>query len=122
MNSTTDDIEADVLVGIIVIPLFLGLMIYLATALFVWPYARPIFPFYWLLLFILVPPLFPFLLLYMLFFVLWPIGILPARRRVVVVQDVAVEASTRGRVRPAGVVVAVPSRSTRPSSGRGNRV
>lgn len=99
-NST--EIETATIVGVIVIPLFLGLMLYLAAALCVWPYARPIFPFGLLLLFILFPPFFPFFLIYMLFFVFWPVPFFT--RNVVVGYPTAtveiVEPSTRGRIRP----------------------
>ena len=55
----------------IVLPIVLGFMLYSSFVCMVWPYARvsPL-PFWLLFLAILVPPLFPFLLLY-LFFVFW---------------------------------------------------
>ena len=53
----------------VVLPLTVGLFLYMTTALWVWPYARPIFPLWLLLFVILFPPLFPFLIVYLLFFI-----------------------------------------------------
>ena len=49
----------------LVVPGVLVSLFYCSAALMVWPYARPILP-VWILFFaILIPPLFPFLLLYL---------------------------------------------------------
>lgn len=45
---------------------FWVLLFYSLTAMFVWPHARPVFPFGVLLLCILFPPFFPFLLFILL--------------------------------------------------------
>ena len=98
------------LVAIIVIPVLFVSLFYFAIALMVWPYARPIVPFGLLLLFVFFPPLFPFLLFYLLFvFAFRPIS----ANETVVVRGVIVEPSTRGRIRPA---------STSVVGTRGNRV
>lgn len=88
--------ETDAIVGLIVVPAFLGLVLYMSVALFVWPIARPLVPLTILLLFLFLPPLFPFLVLYLLF-VSCSFGL---RRPDVVREVVVVEPSTRGRVRP----------------------
>lgn len=49
----------------VLIPTWIGLLLYSALALSVYPYARPLLPFWLLLIAILVPPLFPFLLMYL---------------------------------------------------------
>jgi hypothetical protein len=96
------DIERETIVNVLVVPLFLGLILYITAALCVWPYARPIFPFGLLLLFIIFPPFFPFFLIYMLLFVFWPVPL--STSNVVVGYPTAtvgiVEPSTRGRIRP----------------------
>jgi len=53
-------------VGWVIVPLFLSVIVYMALSLMVWPYARPLMPLTVLLLGLLVPPLFPFLLAYVL--------------------------------------------------------
>ena len=69
LASENDD--SQIPVGWIVLPIILGFMLYSSFVCMAWPYARvsPL-PFWLLFLAILVPPLFPFLLLY-LFFVFW---------------------------------------------------
>lgn len=96
-------------IGWILLPVFLGTMIYCSAVLFTWPYARPVVPFWLLLLCILVPVLFPFLFLYILIIVCLPLPRRDHPRPVIVV----VEPSTRGRV----VAVSRPRTIT-----NGNRV
>ena len=52
-----------------ILPSFILLLIYTAISFAVWPYARPIMPIWVLILFIFLPPFFPFLLFYLLIFV-----------------------------------------------------
>jgi hypothetical protein len=49
-----------------ILPVFVGILIYSVCVTAAWPYARPIFPIWLLILSILIPPLFPFLLFYIL--------------------------------------------------------
>ena len=97
----------------IVVPTVLGVLFYASLALCMWPYARPVLPFYLLLFGILFPPLFPFLFFYVLFaIVLFPRpAYLPERSVVVIVDE-----SARGRT------AAVPSHAARVTATRGNRV
>lgn len=69
LASENDDVQVPIVW--IVLPIILGFMLYSSFVCMVWPYARvsPL-PFWLLFLAILVPPLFPFLLLYLLF-VFW---------------------------------------------------
>lgn len=75
-----------------VLPSFVLLLIYTAISFAVWPYARPIMPIWTLLLFILLPPFFPFLLFYLLIF-LCLLSPDPYQQRAVIV---VVEEPTRG--------------------------
>lgn len=109
MNRTDDESTGEVIAWI-VFPIVLGTLLYMALALFVWPYARPIFPLWILLLCIFFPPFFPFLLFYMLIFVAFSAS---AYRRPVVVW---VPPSQRGVVRTATARPAMTVRSA------GNRV
>lgn len=107
MNTTSDSLDDTAAIGIFLIPIFLGVLFYLAMVLCLWPYARPIFPFGFLFLLILFPPIFPFLLIYVLFFTLYASP--PVSRRVIFVSRTPssiaiVEPATRGRVRPATVI------------------
>lgn len=55
--------------GWIILPVVVGIMLYGAVVLMVWPYARiTAIPFWLILLAILIPPFFPFLLFYLFFF------------------------------------------------------
>lgn len=51
-----------------ILPSILVLLLYTSCVLAMWPYARPLFPFWFLWFFILIPPLFPFFALYLLLF------------------------------------------------------
>lgn len=92
----------------IVVPVILGSLVYMTLALFIWPYARPIVSPWILILCIIFPPLFPFLL----FFVFFALCTAPV---IAVPSTVTVQASpqevyiveTRGRVR-------APARGTVP--------
>ena len=53
-------------VGYILLPAVVGAFFYMALAVCVWPYARPILPLWILLFAIFVPPLFPLVLWYVL--------------------------------------------------------
>ena len=112
-------------VGWILAPIFLGVLLYMGLALMVWPYARPRLPFALLLLAILVPPLFPFLLVYLLVAVLClpPVVLLPPPAlaaapppplAVRTATIVVVEPDARGRVRAAS-----PRRGAAASPRRG---
>ena len=110
MNQTSDDAADPAPLGWIMVPLFLSLLFYVAIVLFTWPYARPLVPLALLWLALLVPPLFPFLLFYVLFS-LWciapvmvvsqPVSFVatPSHTHVIAV----VEGSGRGRLRPGEV-------------------
>ena len=69
MNNTTISLhnDDDDIVAWIVVPVILGTLFYMTVALFVWPYARPIVTPWLLILCILLPPLFPFLLFFIVF-------------------------------------------------------
>lgn len=67
--------------GWVFVPSFFALLLYVTLVLYAWPYARPIFPF-GLLLFLLLPPIFPFFGVYLLILVLTA----PVRPPVVLVQ------------------------------------
>ena len=88
----------------IVLPIVLGFMLYSSFVCMVWPYARvsPL-PFWFLLLAILVPPLFPFLLLYLLF-VFWilayPVVAVPVRTVARPVREVSVTNTKPLRIDP----------------------
>lgn len=72
----------------ITLPIVVGLLFYMLTAMVVWPYARSIMPFYLILFAILIPPFFPFLLLYLGFtlcFVSYPAPLYYDERPVIVV-------------------------------------
>lgn len=91
----------------IIVPIVLGLLIYMSLALFVWPYARPVFSIWVIFFCLLFPPAFFFLSTYIVFLVCF--GSLsraapPAEARVIVVDRVADVSvvEQRGRVRPAG--------------------
>ena len=71
LNGTSANTHEDTLAWIVV-PLILGLLIYMTLALFVWPYARPVVSPWLLSLCILFPPLFPFLLFFVLFTLCFP--------------------------------------------------
>ena len=96
----------------VIVPVILGLLIYMTLALFVWPYARPVVS-PWLLLFcILFPPFFPFLLFFVLFTLCFPPVIVasgPSEVRVVERQEVYV-VERQGRVRAPAQQGTVPSR------------
>ena len=47
-----------------VVPIFLATSLYMAAALFTWPYARPLMSLWLLLLAIFIPPFFPVLLIF----------------------------------------------------------
>lgn len=98
MNDTlaTHDDTVDV-VAWIVVPLILGLLIYATLALFTWPYARARVSPWLLILCILIPPLFPFLLVFVLFTVCFPPVVAVPSDVIVPSQVYVVE--TRGRVR-----------------------
>lgn len=79
---------------------------YLCLALCVWPYARPVLPIWVFLLAVLVPPLLPLLLFYMLWMTCFisttvvtaagDIGAGETRQPTIVI----VEATSRGHIRP----------------------
>ena len=113
-NATDDDDEVNAYIAWIVVPTLLGVLLYASFALCMWPYARPLFPFWVLFLAILIPPVFPFFLVYLLCILAATTPV--ARPPVVIV----VEPSTRGRIQ-AGT--SRRERSTYNVSGAaGNRV
>lgn len=106
MNSTlaADDDEAHV-VGWIVLPVLVGSMLYFALSLMVWPYARPMFPFWILFALLLFPPFFPFVVLYLLYFYCLVGPLVPIATPVIVTAQpargsiIVVDSGTRGRPR-----------------------
>ena len=66
MNETLHEHEDNVLAWIVV-PAILGTLLYMTTALAVWPYARPVVTPWVIVLCIIFPPLFPFLLIVLLY-------------------------------------------------------
>lgn len=93
-DSSNDDTA--LLLGWILIPTLLGCFLYTCVALMVWPYARPILPFWLLFVCILFPPFLPFLLFYLLFLFL-----LTTTSTTVVEQPAVIYVVERGtRVRP----------------------
>lgn len=101
-NSTdSSDDDTARLIGWILIPTLLGCFLYTCVALMVWPYARPVLPFWILFVSILFPPFLPFLLFYLLFLFLF------TTPSTVVEQPSVIYVVERGtRVRPA-----LPSRA-----------
>ena len=67
-NSSTTISDLDTQNVWFVVTFILGTLFYLSVALLTYPYARPFFPFWILLLLLCVPPLFPMLLFYLLLF------------------------------------------------------
>ena len=61
MNTTITTEPETIYVAWYVVPIFLATSLYMAIALFTWPYARPLMPIWILLLAIFIPPLFPIL-------------------------------------------------------------
>lgn len=51
----------------IFLPILVVSLLYFAVTAYVWPYARPIVPLWFLLLVIFFPPFFPFFFFYILF-------------------------------------------------------
>ena len=88
--------EDNIMVEWYLFPLLIGGIFYFAICLATWPYAKSILPLWIFLLFFLFPPLFPFLLLYLLF-ATWVVMEPASVRRADVV---IVQASTRGRTLP----------------------
>lgn len=93
--TTSNALSSGDVVAFIVIPIFFALLVYATLSMFVWPYARPLLPLWIILVAILVPPLFPLLLFYVLFMALLftPVGTepvyvveRPATARVVIVE------------------------------------
>ena len=68
-SSSADD---EPVVMLVFLPSLFFLMIYLAIAIAMWPYARPRVPFGFILLALLFPPLLPVLLLFLLCVVVDP--------------------------------------------------
>ena len=109
--------ETDALAWIIV-PVILGSLIYMTLALFVWPYARHVVSPWLFILCLLFPPLFPFLLFFVLFTLCFPPVIVvstPSQVRVVERQEVYV-IERQGRVRAPAQQGTVPPRRTGGSS------
>lgn len=110
MNNTTTTHEIDDASWIIV-PIVLSILIYMSIALFVWPYARPVFSL-WVLLFCLVfPPALFLIVTYVC--ILFCFGTLadPVPTVIVVQRAPAVPIVERqGRVRAAEVVMTRSSR------------
>lgn len=75
-----------------------GLLLYALSAALFWPYARPLLPIWILLCCILFPPLLPFAV----FYVVFAVGCLaPVRSTVVVVRETATPRPAAVRPRPA---------------------
>ena len=91
VNDTHSDDASDDDLAWILVPAILGLLLYLTLVLFTWPYTRRGVGWWVLLLCILIPPLFPFLLLFV-FLPLCYVPVVPGRQEVYVVQP------QRGRV------------------------
>ena len=69
----------------IIVPIVLSILIYMSFTLFVWPYARPVFPIWILLFCIIFPPAFFFLSTYLL--VLFCFGTLAVAEPTVVIVE-----------------------------------
>ena len=127
MTNSTDVVEStDSLVVWFIIPVALGFLLYSAFLIFMYPYARPIVPFWLLLVGFLFPPFFPFLSVYVL---LTLCAFSPRRHNTSVI---VVDASARGRVIASGpsvsvtnatpVAVAIPLQHSERRIGGNNRV
>lgn len=79
MNTTANaHPRNDDVVAWIVVPTVLAVLLYLLVAMAVWPYARPIVPLSLLLLTLFLPPLLPFLIVYLLLLAcLAPVAVRP---------------------------------------------
>lgn len=86
------------------LPILLVSSLYTAAAFFVWPYGRPLFPVWFLLLAIFVPPLFPLVFAYILLLsiAVRPVVAVPTARKPVVVVVEASSPRARITTRPAG--------------------
>jgi hypothetical protein len=101
-TTNADDDDTMIIVGWVIIPTVLGLFLYSCIVLSVWPYARPVIPFWFLLFCILFPPFFPFLLFYVVF-----LFVFAAPRTLSQPTVVYVVEPRNGRVRPS-----MPSRTS----------
>lgn len=65
-----DESDGETTIPIIwfILPSILVLLLYTSCVMAMWPYARPLFPFWFIWFFILIPPLFPFFAFYLLIF------------------------------------------------------
>ena len=95
----------------IIVPIVLSILIYMSIALFVWPYARPVFSL-WILLFCLVfPPAFFFLTTYVLILFCFGTVAAPGPSVIVVRRAPTVPIVERqGRIRVAEVAMTRSSR------------
>jgi hypothetical protein len=110
MNNTTTTHEIDDASWIIV-PIVLSILIYMSIALFVWPYARPVFSLWILLFCMLFPPALFFIVTYI--FILFCFGTLaPPSPSVIVLQRAPTVpiVERHGRVRSAEVTMTRSSR------------
>lgn len=106
-------------IGWIVVPTIVGLSIYTGIALCAWPYARVLMPIWlFLLIFLIVPPFFPFLLFYVLLYSCFipPLPLVARNGPILVVVD-----SKTSKTRESNRREAQPSDAARTLS-RGNRV
>lgn len=109
-NATSASHETDD-VSWIIVPVVLSLLIYMSIALFVWPYARPVFSLWVLLFCLLFPPAFFFLATYVLILLCFGTLAAPEPSVIVVHRTSAVPIVERqGRVRAAEVVMTRSSR------------
>jgi hypothetical protein len=109
-NTTTTTHEVDDASWIIV-PIVLSILIYMSTALFVWPYARPVFSLWVLIFCILFPPAFFFLATYVLILLCFGTLAAPEPSIIVVQRAPAVPIVERhGRLRAAEVIMTRSSR------------
>ena len=111
MNNTTPTSHEMDDASWIIVPIVLSILIYMSIALFVWPFARPVFSLWILLFCLLFPPAFFFLVTYVL--VLFCFGMLVTPEPPVIVVRRAPTVSVverQGRVRTAGAVMTHPSR------------
>lgn len=102
MTNSTDVVNStDDMVVWVIVPVALGFLLYSAFLIFMYPYARPLVPFWLLLVGFFLPPFFPVLSIY----VLLSLCILSPRRQNTSV--IVVDASARGRVVASGPSVSV---------------
>lgn len=109
MNNTTiatHDMQDDA--SWVIVPTVLSILIYMSFALFLWPYARPIFSLWVLLFCLLFPPAFFFIAVYII--LLFCFGTQLVSEQPVAVVKRAPVVERNGRIRFAGAAMTRSSR------------